>query len=59
MVDLWTRKKSRMMHYIGFDIGGTRIAGGIVTSDGKVVARMERSRGPGITFDSSRSSSLK
>ncbi len=30
------------MHCIGIDIGGTKIAGGIVTQDGKVVARQER-----------------
>jgi glucokinase len=30
------------MHYVvGIDIGGTKIAGGIVTSDGKVIAREE------------------
>lgn len=30
------------MQYIGIDIGGTKIAGGIVGSDGKVTARKER-----------------
>jgi glucokinase len=30
------------MNYIGIDIGGTKIAGGIVTSDGKITARQER-----------------
>ncbi len=30
------------MHYIGIDIGGTKIAGGIVTSNGEVIARKER-----------------
>jgi glucokinase len=29
------------MNYIGIDIGGTKIAGGIVTSEGKVIARKE------------------
>jgi glucokinase len=31
------------MHYIGIDIGGTKIAGGIVTTEGVLVARQERS----------------
>lgn len=31
-----------MLHYIGVDIGGTKIAGGIVTNDGKIVVREER-----------------
>ncbi len=31
-----------MLHYIGIDIGGTKIAGGVVTSDGDVVSREER-----------------
>jgi glucokinase len=31
-----------MMPYIGIDIGGTKIAGGIVTSDGSITARDER-----------------
>lgn len=31
-----------MTFYIGMDIGGTKIAGGVVTSDGKVIARQER-----------------
>jgi glucokinase len=30
------------LHYIGIDIGGTKIAGGIIADDGKVVARTER-----------------
>jgi glucokinase len=30
------------MHYIGIDIGGTKIAGGIVTNDGTIIAREER-----------------
>ena len=30
------------MHYIGIDIGGTKIAGGIVTGDGEIMAREER-----------------
>jgi glucokinase len=30
------------MRYIGIDIGGTKIAGGIVTSDGDIVERVER-----------------
>lgn len=31
-----------MLHYIGIDIGGTKIAGGIVTSEGKIIVRKER-----------------
>ncbi len=31
-----------MKHYIGIDIGGTKIAGGIVTEDGKIIARQEK-----------------
>jgi glucokinase len=30
------------MHYIGIDIGGTKIAGGIVAADGTIIARQER-----------------
>lgn len=30
------------MYYIGIDIGGTGIAGGIVTTDGKIIAHAER-----------------
>jgi glucokinase len=30
------------MNYIGIDIGGTGIAGGIVASDGSILAREER-----------------
>ena len=30
-----------MSHYVGIDIGGTKIAGGIVTDKGKLVAREE------------------
>ena len=30
-----------MHHYIGIDIGGTKIAGGIVASDGTVLNRLE------------------
>ena len=29
------------MHYIGIDIGGTKIAGGIVTSNGEIIARKD------------------
>jgi glucokinase len=31
-----------MTNFIGIDIGGTKIAGGVVTADGKVVKRLER-----------------
>lgn len=31
-----------MLHYVGIDIGGTKIAGGVVTDAGKIVAREER-----------------
>src|SRR5580704_10888106 len=30
------------MHYIGIDIGGTKIAGGIVTEEGQIVLRQEQ-----------------
>ncbi|MBX9671571.1 MAG: hypothetical protein K2X93_28540 [Candidatus Obscuribacterales bacterium] len=30
------------MHYIGIDIGGTKVAGGIVTGDCEVISRTER-----------------
>ena len=30
------------MHYIGIDIGGTKIAGGIVTNDGNIITRVRR-----------------
>lgn len=30
------------MYYVGIDIGGTKIAGGIVTQDGEIIAREER-----------------
>ena len=42
VLDLCPKKLEEMMPYIGVDIGGTKIAGGIVTNDGNITAREER-----------------
>src|SRR5664279_4654603 len=41
------RRKGQEMHAVGFDIGGTKIAAGVVDDDGRIVAKARRDTSAG------------